>query len=92
VEGSYDAFRKSKLPLVSLSAQMKGRKPEKHSGLLQLDFDGKHNGKMTPSQLMEIVKAAPFVAACFVSPSGNGVKAVASCPPDAGKQEASDSG
>ncbi len=84
---AYKASRGS-VPCVCLSAIIKHRrkgteatrKDAVHSGLLQLDFDGKDHLGMTVHQIRAIVEAAPFVAACFLSVSGDGVKAIARIP------------
>ena len=47
-----------------------------HSGLLQGDFDGKDHPHLTIAEIMDLVRADPHVVAAFVSPSGEGVKAV----------------
>jgi hypothetical protein len=86
-QGAYKAVRAS-VPAVSLSAYLKHRRGKTtleqkgaiHSGLLQLDFDAKDHPRMTVEKIWQVAIAAPFVAACFRSLSGEGVKAVALCP------------
>ncbi len=79
---------RSAIPAVTLSAHLKTRKSnatleEKeavHSGFLQLDFDAKDHEGMSVEEIREIVESAPFVASCFLSLSGAGVKGIARCP------------
>jgi hypothetical protein len=81
---------KKRLPGVMLSARVKHRKkgtsPEQreavHSGFLQIDLDGKDNPGRNPGEIAETLKAIPWIVAVFISPSGNGVKAIARCPAD----------
>src|SRR5690606_2666165 len=47
-----------------------------HSGLFVLDFD-----KIDVSQKIEQLKKDPYIFACWVGPSGTGVKALVKCPP-----------
>ncbi len=85
---AYDALRETEVPAVTLSAQLKTRKrgttlEQKgavHSGLLQLDFDAKDHPDMTVEEIRQLVWSAPFVAACFLSLSGHGIKAIGLCP------------
>jgi hypothetical protein len=62
----------------------RGTTPEQkgavHSGLLQLDFDEKDHPGMTVEEIRNLVWSAPFVTACFLSLSGDGIKAIALCP------------
>lgn len=44
----------------------------KHSGLICLDFDDLHDVAFTKEQIVLL----PWVTACFVSPSGNGLKVI----------------
>ena len=84
---AYNASRMD-LPAVSLSAFLKHRKrgttlAERgavHSGLLQLDFDAKDHPGMSVAEILRKVAAAPSVVACFLSLSGDGVKAIVRCP------------
>lgn len=85
------AYKKSRgeVTVVSLSARMTTRKktatPEEkevvHSGLLQLDLDGKDHPEMSLAEIRERVESLPFVVACFVSLSGKGIKAIARIAP-----------
>lgn len=89
-ESGVEAYKASRgtVPAVSLSAMVKHRrggstleqKGAVHSGMLQLDFDAKDHSGMTAHQISEIVWKAQFVSACFLSVSGEGVKAIAHCP------------
>ena len=88
-KAAYDRKRKATVPAVTLSARLDHRnagaledKGAVHSGFLQLDFDAKDHKSMTVAQIRDIVEQAPFVAACFLSLSGIGVKAIAHCPPN----------
>jgi|GEM_PF-1552380 len=84
---AYKASRGS-VPAVTLSAMFKTRdkdaspdeKGAVHSGLLQLDFDAKDHTGMAIDEIRSIVQAAPFVAACFLSISGEAVKGIARIP------------
>ncbi len=87
-KAAYNALRETTVPAATLSAFLKHRrrgttleqKGAVHPGFLQLDFDpGDHPG-MSVEQIRAIAIAAPFVSACFISLSGNGVKAVGLCP------------
>ncbi len=62
-----------------------------HSGFMQGDFDGKDHPHLlaegtTPAErvkpLMDLLRADPHVVAAFISPSGEGVKAVIRVPAD----------
>ena len=76
------------VPAVTLSAHIKTRakaaasdeQAAVHSGLLQIDLDCKEHPDRTVEDIRAIVEAAPFIAACFVSLSGKGVKGVARVP------------
>jgi hypothetical protein len=48
-----------------------------HSGLFILDFD-----KIDVAQKLEQLKRDPYIFACWVAPSGTGVKALVKCPPN----------
>jgi hypothetical protein len=48
-----------------------------HSGFFVLDFD-----KTEPGLMKNQLREDPYIYACWVSPSGNGVKALVKCPPD----------
>lgn len=70
-KGNKDA--KSKLPAVTWSGKFSGRGASnlvEHSGFLVLDFD--HVG----SEYKDELKKDPFIYAAWVSPSGDGVKAL----------------
>jgi len=81
---------KRQLPAVMLSGWAKTRRGDApaeeraihHSGLLQGDFDGKDHPHLTLAEIMDLVRADPHVIAAFVSPSGQGVKAVIRIPAD----------
>lgn len=47
-----------------------------HSGLFVLDFD-----KIDAQQKTEQLKKDPYIFACWLAPSGTGVKALVKCPP-----------
>lgn len=86
-KAAYDALRESTVSAVTLSAMIKNRrrgtlkqKGAIPSGLFQLDFDAKDHPGITIEEIRRIVEAAPFVIACFLSLSGDGIKAVALCP------------
>jgi hypothetical protein len=49
---------------------------DQHSGLFPLDFD-----KVDVPQKIEQLKKDPYIYACWIGPSGTGVKAVVKCPP-----------
>jgi hypothetical protein len=81
---------KRELPAVMLSARVKHRRkgtsPEQreavHNGCLQIDLDGKDNPGRDLGEIGEVLKSIPWIVAVFISPSGNGVKAIARCPAD----------
>jgi hypothetical protein len=68
---------KEKLPVITPSGTCNNRKLKNHIGLVQLDFDGVSD----PTGLRESLFADEHVLLAFVSPSGNGVKALASINP-----------
>ncbi|MDP6128767.1 MAG: BT4734/BF3469 family protein, partial [Planctomycetota bacterium] len=71
---------KNKLPVIAWAGQFADRKKLiKHSGLLCIDIDG--IGAGTQDAIGKLRKH-PSVYAAFVSPRGNGVKAVFRVPPD----------
>lgn len=84
---AYD-MEKRKLPGVTLSAILATRdrdvpiteRVERHSGILQADFDGKDNPQLTPAETRDALKSDPHVLSAFVSPSGEGVKALVRIP------------
>ena len=66
--------KKSELPLVLFSGEFSGRKDEdiqEHSGLVVLDFD-----HLDVEQAKPLIASDPFVYSCWVSPSGDGLKAL----------------
>lgn len=75
---------KKALPSVSLSgvvtsggrgaAMVEGRFD--HNGLLQVDIDGKDNPGIDPEEVRDSLVNDPHIVCAFLSPSGNGVKAV----------------
>ena len=71
---------KVKLPIV-LFAGVFSKRSKKDlktpSGLIILDFDGVDNLQQKKSELKEL----PYVYACWVSPSGDGLKALVKIPP-----------
>ena len=87
-KGAYDDLRSTTVPAFTLSAVLNHRRSKttleqkgaRHSGLLQLDFDAKDHLGMTLEEICDIVWAASFTVACFVSLSGDGIKAIARCP------------
>lgn len=84
-KNEYDAIRRRIIPAVSLCACMAtraaGATPEerqaKFSRLLQIDADDL--GDDLP-RVRAIIRNAPFIVACWVSLSGDGLKAVARIP------------
>ena len=69
-----DKSKKQSLPVVLFSGQFKERKDEslvKHSGLVVLDFD-----HINVPESKKILASDPYVKACWVSPSGDGLKAL----------------
>lgn len=83
---------KKKLPAILISGIIKGPRKSAaeegrldHSGLLQCDFDGKENPGKTPEQIRKILESDKFVVALFISPSGNGVKAIVRISKDCSK-------
>jgi len=88
---------KRELPAVMLSARVKHRRkgtsPKQreavHSRCLQIDLDGKDNPGRDLGEIGEVLKSIPWIVAVFISPSGNGVKAIARCPADFDKHAGS---
>ena len=81
-----DTLKRS-LPCVTLSGTCekgrgKGKELTTHSGLMQLDFDEVGNIEKATETLME----DPFTLMVCLSPSGEGVKAVAAIDPDKHKE------
>lgn len=86
-KSEYNKLRKKLVPAATFSVKLKSREKGSleeqeavHSGLLQLDFDAKDHPGLSVEVIRQIVCKAPFVAACFASLSGDGVKAIARCP------------
>jgi hypothetical protein len=73
---------KKKLPAMQCSATRAngGRDVVKHSGLVQLDFD--HIGGDAAAKLRDTLEYDPHTAAAFISPSGDGLKALLAIPAD----------
>lgn len=66
---------KKNLPIVMFSGKFTGRKDEllkEHSGYIVLDFDNLDN----VNQVKQSIGSDRYVFACWVSPSGNGLKAL----------------
>jgi hypothetical protein len=89
-KADYKELRESLIQAVSLSISCATRgedatpeeKQEVHSGLLQIDVDSKDHPGMDLEELRRIVQEAPFIVACFLSLSGNGIKGIARIPAD----------
>lgn len=67
---------KLNLPSVVFAGKFEGRKDktiEEHSGYVVLDFDHLDN----LIELKQAIFKEPFILACWISPSGDGVKAIA---------------
>ena len=68
----------SSLPVICFTGEFKGTRCEenfvKHSGLECLDFDKLPDTEI--SNKKRLLSELPFVVACFVSPTGKGIKAV----------------
>ncbi len=89
---------KRRLPAVSLSGTVFTRdasvpieqRLEAHSGLLQADLDRKDNKQLQDMETVkEQLRADPYVAAFFVSPSGEGLKCLIRIEADVTKHAAS---
>jgi len=66
---------KKNLPIVLFSGRFTGRKDEllkEHSGYIVLDFDNLDN----INQVKQSIGSDKFVYSCWISPSGNGLKAL----------------
>ena len=73
---------KSNLPSICFSGKFTRRSDvaiENHSGLICLDFDGYKKQKNLLADKVKFSKNA-FVYSCFISPSGNGLKALIKIP------------
>ena len=69
---------KNQLPCILFSGTFKERNSRsliEHSGLMVLDFD-KYPNEETMFQQFEVLKENKHIALLFISPSGNGIKAV----------------
>lgn len=70
---------KNLLPYICFSGTFTYRNEESlvsHSSLIVLDFDEKHLKGSTPEEFKAKLTEDPFIYAVFISPSGNGVKAL----------------
>ncbi len=77
---------KLKLPAVCFSGTFKTRAKMgviSHSGFICLDFDNCPDVNATK----EVLKASKYIYSCWISPSGNGVKALVKIPADIDKHE-----
>lgn len=75
--------RKSKLPCIVFAGVFKERNTKglvQHSGLMIIDFDKFKEKKELTNTLVELKKNKHIVTA-FISPSGNGIKALVKIPP-----------
>ena len=84
---AYNAQKKY-LPAITLSGSFSVRNAQsllKHSGLLQVDLDHLDH----PAKVRDQLAADPHVAAAFLSPSAQGVKAVLRIPADPARHNAS---
>jgi hypothetical protein len=90
-----DAHKKN-LPAISVSGTVttggRGKAVAEgrfaHSGLLQIDLDGKDNPDWTVAEMVAALKADPYIQAGFITPSGAGVKGLARIPADAANHKA----
>jgi hypothetical protein len=78
---------KNTLPSVTLSGAITGKRAKAmqdgrmiHSGLIQLDIDKKDLGERDPLAVRDDISKDEHVLAAFLSPSGNGVKALVRVP------------
>ena len=90
-QGGKDAANplKKRLPAVTFSGRFRQRKAsqlDKHSGILCVDLDSL-NGNL--DSIREKLLQDKHVMACFVSPTGSGLKALIPIQADAGSHEAS---
>jgi hypothetical protein len=75
---------KSKLPAICFSGTFTKRNDNSlldHSGMICLDFDNYDSNKSLMEARSEII-SSPYVYACFVSPSGDGLKVLVRIPKD----------
>jgi len=75
---------KEKLPVITPSGTCTNREVKNHIGLVQLDFDGISD----PTGFRELLFADKHVMLSFISPSGNGVKALVAIKPSKHKEAA----
>ena len=75
---------KRELPAVSISGATTGLRKSAvpdgrftHSGFLQIDIDGKDNPEWSLADLRSALISDPRIVALFISPSGDGIKAIA---------------
>ncbi len=69
-----DKKEKTKLPIVLFSGEFSGRKDDelkRHSGLIVLDFD-----HVDVDRAKSVIGSDKYVRSCWISPSGNGIKAL----------------
>lgn len=81
---------KLNLPAITLSGIFEERNKEKllsHSGRLQIDIDNLSERGFDPETYKRKLKELPWIKASFLSPRGNGVKAIAVIPPCKNDQE-----
>lgn len=96
-EGEAAKKLKSSLPAVSLSgAVTEGKRGRahaedrfKHSGLMQVDIDAPDNPDLDVGLALKEIARDPHVVCAFLSPSGNGVKAIVRIPADISRHNAS---
>jgi hypothetical protein len=75
---------KKHLPCIlfqGIFSKRKDKEIDKFSGLMPLDFDGL-NSLDELNELKSQICIEPFVLACFISPSHNGIKAIVKVPSD----------
>jgi len=80
---------KKMLPSICFSGTFKARNDLgliRHSGLICLDFD-KYNSDEELRKEREKLEKNKYVYACFLSPSGNGLKVLVKVPPDKEKHK-----
>ncbi len=74
---------KKMLPAICFSGKFNKRSDsalQDHSGMICLDFDGYENQKTLLSHKEKLTKDK-YIYSCFISPSGNGIKALVRIPP-----------
>jgi len=86
-----DAYKiaKRNLPAVTVSGVIHGHRKSSadegridHSGILQIDFDGKDHPGLSVGEIQARCKVSPYLLAMFMSPSGDGLKCLARCEAD----------